>query len=278
MSEYYINTTIICLGWTFLKDQWISEVEPIKRKDVWEQLNRRRVFSIEALETLGYKKDAAYKVLQRLVDQGMVRKIRNGLYATVNVETGEVNASVLQIACGVHEAAFLSHQSALVIHGLMDWVDCRVFYGAPTKVKTFSFEGWEYVCIPSGLRQGVEIMEVPGAGEPGLPVTSLERTLVESLRELDRVGGVETMTQVLKQVDLVDEEELLFFMDHYSIQMLYQKAGFMLTSEKERLGLSEGFFEHCKSHMGSSVRYLNQAAREDGVFVKEWQLVVTSMF
>ncbi|RQD69814.1 MAG: hypothetical protein D5S00_05710 [Tindallia sp. MSAO_Bac2] len=85
-------------------------------------MNRRRVFSLKELTALGYEKDAAYKVLQRLVDQGMVRKIRNGLYATVNVETGEVNASVLQIACGVHDEAFLSHQSALVAHGLMDWV------------------------------------------------------------------------------------------------------------------------------------------------------------
>lgn len=276
--EYYINTTIICLGWTFLKDQWISEVEPIKRKDVWEQLNRQRVFSLKDLIALEYEKDAAYKVLQGLVAQGIVRKIRNGLYATVNVETGEVNASVLQIACGVHDEAFLSHQSALVARGLMDWVDCRVFYGAPTKVKTFSFEGWEYVCIPSGLSQGVECMEVSGAGEPGLSVTSLERTLVESLREMDWVGGVAVITQVLKRVDRMDEEALLFFLDHYDIQMLYQKAGFMLTGEKERLGLSDGFFEHCKSNMGSSVRYLNQAAREDGVFVKEWQLVVPSMF
>lgn len=246
----------------------------MKRNDVWKQLNQRRVFSIEALETLGYKKDAAYKVLQRLVDQGMVRKIRNGLYAMVNVETGEVNASVLQIACGVHEEAFLSHQSALVAHGLMDWVDHRVFYGAPTKIKTFSFGGREYICIPSSLRKGVVVADEPGSEKSGLWVTTVERTLVENLRELDWVGGVENMVHVLKRVNRVEEEALLFFLDHYNIQMLYQKAGYMLGSEKERLGLSDSFFEHCKSRMGSSMRYLNQVAREDGVFVKEWQLVV----
>lgn len=246
----------------------------MKGKDVWEQLNRQRVFSLIGLTALGYEKDAAYKVLQGLMAQGLVRKVRNGLYVTVNPDTGKMGASVMEIACGVQDEAFLSHQSALVAHGLMDWVDRRVFYGAPGKVKTFSFEGWEYVCIPSGLSQGVEIMEMPGVGEPGLPVTTLERTLVESLRELNWVGGVETMTQVLKRVERVDEEMLLFFLNHYSIQMLYQKAGYLLGREKERLGLSERFFEHCRSNMGSSVRYLNQAAKEDGVFVKEWQLVV----
>lgn len=246
----------------------------MKGQHVWEKLNRQRVFSLKELTALGYEKDAAYKVLQGLVAQGLVRKVRNGLYVTVNPDTGKVTASVMEIACGVHDEAFLSYQSALVAHGLMEWVDHRVFYGAPTKVKTFSFEGWEYVCIPSGLRQGVERMEVPGADELGLPVTTLERSLVESLRELDWVGGVAAMTQVLKRVDRVEEAALLFYLDHYNIQMLYQKAGYLLGREKEGLGLSERFFEHCRSNMGSSVRYLNQAAKEDGGFIKEWQLVV----
>ena len=58
-----------------------------------------------------------------------------------------------------------------------------------------------------------------------------------------------------------------------SNQFLYQKMGFLLSGHKEQMGLSDDFFDTCKSQIGKSKRYLTKDM-SGGRYVDEWKLVI----
>ena len=58
-----------------------------------------------------------------------------------------------------------------------------------------------------------------------------------------------------------------------SNQFLYQKMGFLLSGHKEQMGLTDEFFDTCKSHIGKSKRYLTKDM-SSGRYVDEWKLVI----
>lgn len=62
-------------------------------------------------------------------------------------------------------------------------------------------------------------------------------------------------------------------MEHIGNQFLYQKAGFLLSEQKEQLGLSDDFYKKCQSEIGKSKRYLSRDLI-NGVYDDQWKLVV----
>ena len=49
--------------------------------------------------------------------------------------------------------------------------------------------------------------------------------------------------------------------------------GFLLSEHKEKMGLSDEFFDICKSQIGKSKRYLTKDM-SSGRYVDEWKLVI----
>ena len=53
----------------------------------------------------------------------------------------------------------------------------------------------------------------------------------------------------------------------------YQRAGFLLSQFNDELGLSDGFFKHCKERIGCNVCYLS-ADEDSDAFDNEWKICV----
>ena len=66
---------------------------------------------------------------------------------------------------------------------------------------------------------------------------------------------------------------MLKYLALLSNQFLYQKIGFLLFGHKEQMGLSDEFFDKCKSQIGKSKRYLTKDM-SGGRYVDEWKLVI----
>ncbi len=73
----------------------------------------------------------------------------------------------------------------------------------------------------------------------------------------------------------LQEKRLLSYLERIGNQFLYQKTGFLLSKQKEQLGLSDIFFKECQNKIGKSKRYLSHDIT-DGVYDSQWKLVVPS--
>ena len=104
-------------------------------------------------------------------------------------------------------------------------------------------------------------------------ITDRERTLVDCVKDMDKIAGIEEVIQDIGSMKRMQEKRVLKYLDLLSNQFLYQKMGFLLSEHKEKMGLSDEFFDTCKSQIGKSKRYLTKDM-SGGRYVDEWKLVI----
>ena len=105
-------------------------------------------------------------------------------------------------------------------------------------------------------------------------VSTLERAILDSINDFEKIGGFEELLRCLDMVTVVDEKQLLNGLKKYNTAFLYQKTGYLLSLFPS-MKLSKKFFTLCQAHCGNSTRYLYTDLKlEKNVYNKTWQLCV----
>ena len=97
--------------------------------------------------------------------------------------------------------------------------------------------------------------------------------MVDCVKDMDKIAGIEEVIQDIGSMKRMQEKRILKYLDLLSNQFLYQKMGFLLSEHKEKMGLSDEFFDICKNQIGKSKRYLTKDM-SGGRYVDEWKLVI----
>lgn len=180
-------------------------------------------------------------------------------------------ANRYQIAGAITPTSYLSHHSTMEYYGVSDQVFNKVYVSSKTLFRDFEFDGYTYCCVSSRCSKGIETVEYSG----GVRVTDKERTVIDSIKDLDKIAGLEEVVDNIRMVSVLREKRMLAYLECYDNQFLYQKAGFLLEDQQKRLELSNDFFKICKDKAGRSKRYLTKDCKE-GKYNDMWQLVVPS--
>jgi len=205
-----------------------------------------------------------------LLNKGFVKKVRSNLYTCVNIATGEVIASKYQMACACNSTAYLSHHTAFEYYGVANQVYYEVYVSSDTRFRDFEFEGFNYKYIAPKLSDGI----IQPKNTEGIKITDMERTVVDSIKDFEKIGGLEELLNCLSLIHYLDAEKLIRYLDGYNTQALYQKTGFILEHYMNEMQLPEDFIDFCKSKIGKSTRYLLKELRYTGTYNREWRLIV----
>lgn len=238
--------------------------------DVYSELAKYPVFTIDEVEKLTGNQKTAYSQLDRLMKKGLVKKIRKNIYSAVNPTTGQIVGTRYQIACAITDTAYISHHSAFEYYGLANQVFYEVYVSSETKFNHFEYDNVTYKYVSSRMQEGV----VEAKNTTGVRITDLERTVIDSIRDFNKIGGFEELLNCLEGVQFLDEKKLRRYLDIYNTQGLYQRVGYLLGHYRKEMQLSEGFIDYCKSKIGKSRRYLVSEAIEDSSYNSEWELMV----
>lgn len=238
--------------------------------DVYTELAKYPVFSICDVNKLTNNEKTAYSQMDRLMKKGLVKKIRRNIYSVVNPATGQIVATRYQIACAITNTAYISHHSAFEYYGLANQVYNEVYVSSETKFNHFDYAHVTYKYVASRMKEGV----VEAKNTTGVIITNLERTVIDSIGDFNKIGGFEELINCLEGVHYLDEKKLKRYLDIYNTQGLYQKAGFFLNHYRKETQLSKEFLEYCKSKIGKSIRYLVSEEKENCYYNNEWGLMV----
>ncbi len=212
--------------------------------------------------------DSACSALKRLIAQDLVVKIRYNLYTCISGETASPVANRYQIACAITNTAYISHHTAIEYHGLSDQVCYDVYVSSESRFRDFAFDGYQFKYIPSRIQQGVEEVKY----SDGVRVTDLERTLLDSINDMDHISGMEEVVSFVRALRKLDEEKLSQYLIEYGTQFLFQKTGYILEAYGN-MEIDDKFYEFCQQHTGKSKRYLSKDIRQ-GIYSQKWKLVV----
>ena len=199
--------------------------------------------------------------------KGWIASVRRNLYVALSLETGQPVCNPYQIAAHISPDAYVSHHSAFEVHGMANQVFSDLYVSSSAVFRPFEFDGKHFERVASVTDEGVK--------EIGkIRVTDLERTVVDSIKDFAKIGGLEELLRCLMMITYADADKLTQYLTIYDNCFLWQKAGYIL-SHFPNMKLPDSFFDTCKAKARKNVRYLYDELKfEDPVFDMEWNLYV----
>lgn len=238
--------------------------------DLFFELAKLPVFTINEVKQFTDNEKTAYSQLYRLIKKGKVKKIRKNIYSVVNPTTGQLVANQYQIACAITPTSYVSHHSAFEYYGYANQVFYEVYVSSETKFNHFEYDQVTYKYVAPRMEEGV----VQAKNTTGVRLTDLERTVIDSIRDFNKIGGFEELLNCLDNIHYLSETKLIRYLDIYNIQGLYQRVGYLLDHYRNEMQLSKDFIEYCRAKIGNSRRYLVVQSKENNVYQSEWKMMV----
>lgn len=197
------------------------------------------------------------------------KKVRSNLYALIDPSTNDVYSTKFEIASKISDTSFICYHSALEYYGIANQVFSNVLVGSLTKFNNFVFDDNEFIC-----KRAKDIKFVNNIVNEGIRVSSLEKTIIDCIDNIDLAGGIEEVLNALEQIKYVNENKLLEILKDINKMFLYQKIGFLFELYNNQLDLSNEFFDECKSHTSKKVNYFMQYEFKDTELNEKWNLIV----
>ena len=234
----------------------------------YERLAKKITFSLSDVTAITGNESTSTSLISRWLKKKYAIRIRKDLYTCIDLTTGYVIANKYQIATAINEAAYVSYHTAFEFNGMANQVYNTVYVSSTKRFNTFEFMGFTYMFVNSSFDDGV--IEVKTT--EGIKVTNIERTFIDSVNLVSKIGGVEELINIMESINELNKEKLIVYLESYNKKVLYQKTGYFLENHYAGDKLGDDFFEICKAKSGNSVRYLIQGC--EGRFNDQWNLVI----
>lgn len=259
-SKYFNNCT------KHLK-YWVNCAKNKVMLDLYGQLLQKHCFSRSEVESLVGNRKKTDNVIYALKAKGLIKSVRKNLYTAISLEDKSPVSSKYEIASHISHGSFISHHTAFEFYGLANQLYYEVFVSSNTRFNNFAFEDEQYVFVQNKYNFGIEEIK-------HVRVADMERTVLDSIKDFEKIAGFEELVQCISLVKHLDEKKLLLYLEQYDNQFLYQKTGFILRTFTD-LELPDSFYTICKEKSCGSVRYLCAKSEYPAVsFNKEWNMCV----
>ena len=200
-------------------------------------------------------------VLLAFYDSSMVkhREVR-----AVSFSKMKMNIVIFITTVNLFPDACITHHSAFEVFGYGSQVFYECYVATDKRFHDFEYDGVLYRHIERKPN-----MEVVQQGK--IRVTSMEQTVVDSIRDFEKIAGIEEVIRCMMLVPGLNEQKVLECLARNNNGFLYQKCGYFFEEMQEEFHFSAKFFETCENGSSDAKRYLMKES-QDNVFHKRWKL------
>lgn len=230
----------------------------------YENLLAKGCFSREQLIEIVGTPSAANQVIYKYQKKGLIEKVKRDFYVVISMETKQPVLSRYQIGSGLFPDACITHHSAFEVFGYGSQVFYECFVATDKRFSDFEYDGVTYRRVER--KPDTEVIQ-----QGNIRVTSVEQTVVDSIRDFEKIAGLEEVIRCIMLVPGLKEQKVLECLARNSIGFLYQKCGYFFEELKEEFHFSSNFFETCERNSSEAKRYLIKKS-QDNVFHKRWKL------
>ena len=230
------------------------------------ELSKIKIFNRKVFANMLNDDNLAKVIIQNYLEKGYIKHIKHNLYGVVSFETNECIANKFLIASNITETSFVSHHSAFEFYGFYNQVYDDVNVSSVSKFKNFEFEGNTYSLIKVSSTSFVEEVR-------GVKVTSVERTIVDSIKDSGKYCELEETLNCINLISYVSIEDILNYLNQINSKMLYKKVGVILSLFKNKLNIPESFFIKCHNESDSIKGYFDNN-KNAHVYNSEWKIFI----
>lgn len=230
----------------------------------YEKLLKKGCFSREELVRLVGTPAAAKAVIYEYQKKGLIERVKRDFYVVISLETKQPVLSRYQIGANLFPDACISHHSAFEVFGYGSQVFYECYIATNSRFADFEYDGVTYHRVER--KPDIEVIQ-----RGNIRVTSIEQTVADSIRDFEKIAGLEEVIRCLMLVPGLKEEKVLECLKRNENGFLYQKCGYLFEQLRDEFGFSDNFFEECNEHSSQAKRYLMKNAGEL-VFQEKWKL------
>lgn len=236
--------------------------------NAYEKLLTLGCFNLSEATAIYGNENTAKSAILYLKNKGKIQSVKRNLYVIISLETHEPVATPFEIASHITKSAYISHHSAFEYYGLTNQMFTEVYVSSDERFNTFEFDGKVYKYISSKCSNGILTSHK-------LRVTDIERTLIDSIKDFSKIGGLEELINCISLITVVDENKIIKYLEDYNNCFLYKKTGYLLMNSEIAGKFTNHFYDLCLKKSQNSVRYLYEELKnEPSVYKKEWKLFV----
>lgn len=230
-----------------------------------EDFALKRIFDFSYVIELTGDKDLASRTIQNYLDKGYIKRVKHNLYVSISLENGGVIPNRFEIASNITKNSFVSHQSAFEFYGFKNQIYNEVLVSSKEQFRNFSFEYKEYVCKRVNDIEFIEIIN-------GVKVSSLAKTIVDSIDEVKTYDDFEELIEVLSMIPLIDGKKILDYLKHVDKKTLYSKTGLVLSFFKDDYNITENQLKEMKESGVKKAEYFTKEKHRLNKYYKEWKI------
>ncbi len=235
--------------------------------------NRFRLFSAKEVRNFLAAENLAVKnlkyALHYLKSKGYIHLIRKNLYAMDNIYLDREPINEFEIATRLVRPSALSHLTAFHIHGLTDQFPLKVYaitlLGTKVPPKSFTYRGNSFVYVQLKKEYYFGFDHI-WRGNTKIPITDLERTLLDGLIKPKYCGGMREVIHAYTIIDY-DIEKLIA----YALRLdasIAKRLGWIL----EHIGYENDLLKKLKAVPRKGYVKLNPSGKDTGNYNKRWQI------
>ena len=231
----------------------------------YEKVVELGCFSLKELsEKLNCCIATAKTTVQTYLKKGYIERVRRDLYVAISIETKQPILSRYQIGSRLFEDAYLSHHSAFEVYGYANQVFYEVYVSTETRFSDFIYNGIMYHRIAP--KSNADIRNING-----VKASSIEQTVVDSICDIEKIGGLEETIRSILLIPSLNPDKLLETLKNTNNGFVYQKCGYILECLNYSLHLPNDFFTECEKHIPNAKRYLTKE-HSGYIYHKKWML------
>jgi len=235
----------------------------------YEEMINKKCFTLNDVAIMvGGNINTAKSLLKDYTKKGFVKSVRRNLYVAISMETNSPVATPYHIASNITDTSYVSNHAAFAYYGYTNQVFHDLSVASETEFKPFEFEMITYTYIFSKINIGI-------VNENGIKVTDRERTLIDSISDFDKFGGLEELLRCIEMITFLSEDKLIQYLELYNRPVLYQKTGYILEHFMDSMKINLDFINLCQQNKGDSIRYFTKTIPRNQLrFNPKWGLMV----
>jgi predicted transcriptional regulator of viral defense system len=223
----------------------------------------------------GLDQVSARSFVRKLVDRGVAARLRPGLYLLVPFELARTreylgNAYVVARELAGGKAYYLSHASAMDIHGMVTQPQLVVTVTSPAPMRGRTILGTEFRFVRCKRSDLFGTAEHWVEKQEKVVVSDMERTVLDGLKQPEHCGG---LTEVAKGISMrrtdLSATKLVDYALRLEVGAVIRRLGYLM--EAYGIGAPEELVR-LREKLTSTYSLLDPVLPPEGMFLARWRL------
>jgi predicted transcriptional regulator of viral defense system len=209
-----------------------------------------------------------------MVKKKVIERVKPGLFVripeSVILDKQQYTEDAILIATKATKKSFLSHYTALTLHGLSERYTTQIYATTTTHQRNIQYNNItiNYIQIIPKKYFGTTVITYSNYN---IRISEVERTIIDIINKPKYAGGWTETINCLKNLDKIDFKKLITYLKKYNNKTTARKIGYLFEN-LSNLSPSKNILKQIKNLSGSNELYFDTTKK--GIYNSDWNLIV----